>query len=43
MEMYNNWTVTIDKFSKYDNLLSFTVGNEVANRKSSFPYTILIV
>ncbi|ORY68255.1 Glucanosyltransferase-domain-containing protein [Pseudomassariella vexata] len=31
MAMYNNWTATIDAFAGYDNILFFTVGNEVIN------------
>ena len=31
MDMYSNWTGTVDAFAKYDNLLSFTIGNEVIN------------
>ena len=31
MAMYNNWTVTIDAFAQYDNLLAINVGNEVIN------------
>jgi len=29
MELYTNWTGTVDAFSGYDNLLFFNIGNEV--------------
>ncbi len=35
MDMYSNWTGTIDAFAKYDNLLSFTIANEVINDVNS--------
>ena len=31
MRLFENWTATVDAFAKYDNLLSFSVGNEVIN------------
>jgi 1,3-beta-glucanosyltransferase GAS1 len=29
MELYTNWTGTVDAFAGYDNLLFFNIGNEV--------------
>lgn len=31
MELYTNWTGTVDTFAGYDNLLFFNIGNEVIN------------
>ncbi|EOO01219.1 putative albicans ph regulated cell wall protein phr2p protein [Phaeoacremonium minimum UCRPA7] len=31
MDLYTNWTGTVDAFAGYDNLLAFTIGNEVIN------------
>lgn len=41
MDMFNNYTKTLDAFAKYDNLLAVTVGNEVINggeTTTSAPY-----
>lgn len=29
MELYANWTSTVDAFAKYDNILFFNIGNEI--------------
>ena len=31
IELYTNWTATIDAFAGYNNTLAFTVANEVMN------------
>ncbi|KAK6439604.1 1 3-beta-glucanosyltransferase gel4 [Oleoguttula sp. CCFEE 5521] len=35
LDLYTNWTATVDAFSKYDNLLFFSIGNEIINSASS--------
>lgn len=35
MDLYRNYTRTVDAFAKYDNLLTFSIGNEVINDEGS--------
>nr|OQO26357.1 hypothetical protein B0A51_05127 [Rachicladosporium sp. CCFEE 5018] len=35
IDLYNNWTATVDAFSKYANSLFFSIGNEVINGDGS--------
>ena len=37
MTTYTNWTKTIDEFAVYDNLLSFSIGDEVINGQCKQP------
>jgi len=37
VDLYNNWTATMDAFSGYDNLLFFTISNEVISDESKKP------
>lgn len=38
MEMFSNFSGTIDAFAGYDNVLAFTVGNEVITEEGKRTY-----
>ena len=38
MGMYSNWTATVDAFAKYENILTFSAGDQLLNSgQPSFP------
>lgn len=38
MELFTNWTGTMDAFAGYDNTLAFTMGSELINDSKKEPF-----